>query len=81
MNDIKFAVSQNVIFGILTVKFSDGSVKYYNALEMAVQWFKMSNDEFYNMYGFNFNPCKWGNLYERARRIIYQNERAQRDDR
>lgn len=75
MTEIKYAVSQNVFLNTLTVKFSDGSVKYYDALKMAVQWFKMSNDGFYCRYGFNFNPHEWGNLYERARRIVYPNER------
>lgn len=74
MFDIKYVVSQKVILDTLMVTFSDGSVKEYNALEMAVQWFKMSNDCFYDMYGFNFNPHKWGNLYIRARRIVYPNE-------
>ena len=37
----------------------------------AVQWFKMSNDAFYKMYGFNFNPHEYSGLYEIARRKVY----------
>ena len=73
--NIKYAVSQGILLNTLQVKFSDGSVKYYNALDMAVQWFKMSNDCFYDLYGFNFNPHDYPGLYERARRIVYPNKR------
>lgn len=67
----KYAVSQNVARNILTVKFSDGSAKYYDALDVAIQWMKMTNDEFFRAYGFNFNPHEWGNLYDMARKALY----------
>lgn len=68
---VKYAVSQNVAQSILTVKFSDGSTKYHDALDAAVQWMKMTNDGFFRMYGFNFNPHKWGNLYSMAQKAVY----------
>ena len=37
----------------------------------AEQWFKMSNDAFYRMYGFNFNPHNFPGLYEIARKEVY----------
>lgn len=37
----------------------------------AEQWFKMSNDGFYKMYGFNFNPHDFPGLYEIARKEVY----------
>lgn len=37
----------------------------------AVQWFKMSNDAFYKIYGFNFNPHEYSGLYEIARNKVY----------
>lgn len=40
----------------------------------AVQWFKMSNDCFYEMYGFNFNPHDYTGLYEIARKKVYPEE-------
>jgi hypothetical protein len=43
-------------------------------LEWAVLWFRMSNDEFYSLYGFNFNPHKYDGLYEIAREMVYGKE-------
>lgn len=70
----KFEVSQRVAFGTLAVTWSDGSVSQYNAVDMWVAWFRMSNDAFYDLYGFNFNPHRWTGLYERCRRIVYPQE-------
>lgn len=42
-------------------------------LEWAIIWFKTSNDGFYAMYGFNFNPHEYPYLYEIARREVYGN--------
>ncbi len=33
----------------------------------ALEWFGMSNDTFYELYGFNFNPHQYPGLYEIAR--------------
>lgn len=38
---------------------------------MAILWFKMSNDAFYELYGFNFNPHDYPYLYEIARDEVY----------
>lgn len=40
-------------------------------LEWAIIWFKTSNDGFYKLYGFNFNPFDYPNLYEIARKIVH----------
>lgn len=37
----------------------------------ALEWFRMSNDTFYDLYGFNFNPNKYPGLYEEARKRTY----------
>lgn len=37
----------------------------------ALEWFRMSNDTFYDLYGFNFNPHKYPGLYEEARKRTY----------
>ena len=42
----------------------------YDAVHLGCEWFKMSNDGFYSMYGFNFNPHKWG-LYEKCRKLVH----------
>lgn len=34
----------------------------------ALEWFSMSNDTFFEIYGFNFNPHEYPGLYEEARK-------------
>lgn len=67
--NIKFAESQSVLLGTLLVNWSDGTTSTYNATDMGVEWFKMSNDDFFKKYGFNFNPHEYPGLYEKCRRI------------
>ena len=48
--------------------------KYYRGkslFEWCLLWFKTSNDSFYRIYGFNFNPHKYHNLYEIVRKKLY----------
>ncbi len=40
-------------------------------LEWAVRWFQMSNDAFFEKYGFNFNPHDYPCLYTLARKKVY----------
>lgn len=40
-------------------------------LDWAVLWFKTSNDAFYEVYGFNFNPHKFPYLYDIAMEEVY----------
>lgn len=37
----------------------------------AIEWFNMSNDTFFDLYGFNFNPHNYPLLYEDARERVY----------
>lgn len=37
----------------------------------AIEWFTMSNDCFFDLYGFNFNPHQYPLLYEQARERVY----------
>ncbi len=48
-------------------------VKYkgHDITALAVEWFKMSNDDFFEAYGFNFNPHDYPGLYEKAQKIVY----------
>jgi hypothetical protein len=39
--------------------------------EWAIIWFKTDNDTFFKLYGFNFNPHEYEDLYEIARRDVY----------
>ena len=38
----------------------------------ALRWFSMSNDAFFDLYKFNFNPHKYPGLYEEARRRYWE---------
>ena len=37
----------------------------------ALRWFSMSNDAFFDLYKFNFNPHEYSGLYEEARRRYF----------
>lgn len=41
----------------------------------ALEWFRMSNDTFFELYGFNFNPHDYPGLYAAARERVYGKER------
>lgn len=56
--------------GKLYVHFSDGQVKCYNAIELGCIWLKLSNDDFYKLYGFDFNPHEYG-IYNACKRRLY----------
>lgn len=43
--------------------------------EWAGLWFSMSNDAFFAMYGFNFNPHEYPGLYELAQKRQHGAER------
>ena len=68
--NIVYEVGQVVVGNTLIVKFSNGTIKHYDAIQLGCEWFKMSNDTFYSMYGFNFNPHEWG-LYEKCRKLVH----------
>ena len=40
----------------------------------ALEWFSMSNDAFFDLYGFNFNPHNYPGLYEQARERYFKEE-------
>lgn len=42
--------------------------------EWAIIWFEIDNDVFFDLYGFNFNPNEYEDLYEIARRDVYPEE-------
>ena len=74
MDGIKIAESQAVLHNTLIVKWSDGTTTTYNAVDMGVKWFKMSNDDFFKKYEFNFNPHLYPGLYDKCRKIVFPNE-------
>lgn len=73
--DMRFVVSQKyeLLTEIIIVEWSDGYIQLFSAEELGCEWFKMSNDDFFEKYGFNFNPHSIPGLYERCRKAVYQN--------
>lgn len=65
-----YVVSQLMVDRTLVVRMSDGTVRTYDAVQLGCEWFKMSNDMFYEVYGFNFNPHQYG-LYEHCRKLVH----------
>lgn len=57
------------------IYYSTKLLKGKSLLEWAIIWFKTSNDGFYRMYGFNFNPHEYKGLYQLARSKVYSEER------
>lgn len=68
MTERKYAVNQTVIGNVLIVTYDDGSCKGFNAIALGVEWFCMTNDAFFDKYGFNFVPAQQG-LYDVCRRL------------
>lgn len=44
----------------------------YSKKNLTLDWFRMSNDDFYRLYGFNFNPHEHPGLYEWGRKTLYR---------
>lgn len=45
--------------------------KLYFLNQLCIDWFLMTNDDFFEKYGFSFNPHKYSGLYEWGRKEIY----------
>lgn len=67
----KYAVSSMRVDEMLFVEYSDGSIESFNLTDLGCDWFKMSNDGFYEKYGFNFNPHEYKGLYEVCSKIVF----------
>lgn len=65
------AKSQELIGNTLYVRYSNGIVRTYDAVKLGCEWFQMSNDAFFDTYGFNFVPR--GRLYDYCRKKVYGN--------
>lgn len=55
MNDFVVNVEETY-FSKVIVKYNSGKTKVYDAQELTESWFNMSNEGFYNTYGFNYIP-------------------------
>lgn len=74
----KYIRSKISIMGSLQVVYSDGSVQGYDLVSLGCEWFRMSNEEFYKKYGFNFNPHDYAGLYEHCRELVYPKEELEK---
>ena len=45
--------------------------RLYSKKKLCIDWFNMSNDSFFELYGFSFNPHKYPGLYEWGRKYLY----------
>lgn len=64
-------IQKDILRMLLKARYSTYMVKGNTLLRWAVLWFKMSNDDFFRIYGFNFNPHDYPMLYEIARDEVY----------
>ena len=46
--------------------------KAYSKKQLTLDWFRMSNDTFYKLYGFNFNPHEYPGLYQWGRKVLFR---------
>lgn len=65
------ATFQNIMKYNAKARYSMQTLRGKTLLQWAVLWLKMSNDAFYELYGFNFNPHDYPMLYEIAREEVY----------
>lgn len=69
---MKAFVDNQQIFGdTLYIGYSDGTFKLMDATAVGCDWFRMSNDAFFDTYGFNLDIHRLGDLYERCKKIAY----------
>lgn len=60
---------------VFTLPTTDGifiNGKLYSKKALCLDWFRMSNGAFYELYGFNFNPHEYDGLYEWGRKELYR---------
>lgn len=71
---ISTVLKQRVLGDKIFLQYENGDVKAYPLIFLGCEWFKMSNNAFYEKYGFNLNPCEIPGLYDKCRRIVYGEE-------
>lgn len=62
------------VYGLVFVTDGFGKiVAKYNPVALGVEWFNMSNDMFFSVYGFNWVPR--GQVYDEARKLAFNERR------
>ena len=70
----KNVVIEQIIRDKIFLKYENGDIKVYPLIFLGCEWFKMSNDAFFEIYGFNFNPHEIPGLYDKCRQIVFGGE-------
>ncbi len=73
LEQYRYVMSQRYSGDTVFVTWNDIGETAYNAVRLGCDWLRMSNDEFYDMYGFNFNPHSIPGLVGRCRDIVNKN--------
>lgn len=63
-------VQETMIGDVYVVLYSDGSQRWFDAVQLGCEWLTMDKAAFYRLYGFSFNPLKYEGLYERCRKRV-----------
>ena len=53
---IDFVIGYKEVVNTVFVKFYSGIIRTYEATELTKAWFNMSNDTFFEIYGFSYVP-------------------------
>lgn len=72
---MRFAERQVLIGNKLKVRWSDGTVESYDAVDLTLERFCMDSHAFYRKYRFNFNPHYYPRLYEKCSEALFLEER------
>lgn len=72
---MKFATKQEIIYGVLTVRWTDGSTTRYSSTDVGCDWLTLSANEFRQKYGFAFNPHKYPGLLGRCREELEKRQK------
>lgn len=67
-------VYRKVILEAEKSKYKTRFLRGKSLYEWGIIWFNTDNDTFFDLYGFNFNPHEYEDLYEIARRDVYPEE-------
>lgn len=74
MTDFLLSDVRKVILEAEKAKYKTRFLRGKSLYEWAIIWFNTDNDVFFDLFGFNFNPHEYEDLYEIARRDVYPEE-------
>ena len=57
-------------------KVQYGMYREFFKIDLALEWFDMSNDDFFEKYKFNFNPHEYAGLYKIASELYFNGNKT-----